>query len=211
MRTEIKTIIFLSIPIVFLGVYNLTHYKSKIRPEGNRGNYYIEIEKVSNITKQIMPIKEINYFETEKNINNWFMRTDNSKDIVIKRSPLNVTQGKYSMQVKWQKAEWVELILVHFPEEWQLFRSLTLDIFNANNGSEEFKIKIGDKFDASGFYSKANKYTFEKSLKPGLNRININIGDIKKQINISADRKVIHLFFFGKDKTFYIDNVKLEA
>jgi len=208
-----RSIILLILLMILLSIYNVRHFKNYVllSSQQNKKNINtIEFEYISNVINTIEPVKEINYFETDKDINNWFVRSDEKNGIGVKRSLENVSEGSSSMQIYWKTSEWAELVLVHFPEDWQNYKYFIFDIFNGNKESTNFEIKIGDRFDYASFYPKANKFVLKTALKPGWNNFKLKIADLKKKIDIAAERKVIHLRFFNKDKVFYLDNMRLE-
>lgn len=205
-----KINITLILLIFLLGIYLALSNNSDVVYPKQIEKLKIITENVDNRIIKALSKKEINFFETDKDINNWFVRCNKNNAIEVKRSSNYFSQGNYSMQVKWKAKEWGELVFVDFPEDWSNYKNFNLDIFNPNNEAIIFQIRIGDRFDASGFYDKSNKFITKDVLNPGWNTINLKISEIGKRINIISERKVIHLSFFTKDKTLYLDNMGLE-
>lgn len=180
----------------------------------DRRNYMIDIEKVNNYIVFIPEIAEINYFETDKDINNWFVFIDGRREKeqkILIRDKKNVSQGGYAGHLYLQDNRPIELVLVHFPENWSDFQYLLIDVNSARQGNEPLEIKIGDYFDAKRFYSESQKFKSSLILKRGLNTIKISINEIKNKIRIGSERKTLHLCFPNEHGiNLFLDNLRLE-
>lgn len=208
-----KSVFFLVILVFFFAIYFVIsncNYNNSVFTEKRENGKIIKVEKVNNSLSQIASFQIINNFETEKDTKNWFVRSDEKHGIVVTRSSQYVSEGKYSMEVKWGTDKWSELVFVHFPEEWEYYKNFGFDIYNSSNEELSFEFKVGDKFDSDGFYFKEKKFVVKSSLTPGLNKININVSEIAKKISIISEKKVIYLRFFKKNSLFYLDNMRLE-
>jgi hypothetical protein len=205
-----KSIIILLILIISLGLYIDLSGNNNVLPLKKSETYQVSVEKISSTSAKTPPVREINYFETDKDINNWLVRSDEWHGINIQQSLQNVSQGASSMQINWKTSKWGELVLMYFPEDWQKYKNFGFDIFNPDNQELSLELKIGDKFDTLSFYPKANKFIIKTTLKPGWNKFKLKMSDIKNKIDVAAERKVIHLRFFNKGKAFYLDNMRLE-
>jgi len=207
MRINLILIIF----VLLFGVYILIHQEGEPICSDNKVGLNISVEKIDNKIVEILPIREINFFETDKDISNWFIRGRNKDFIQLKRANMKVTEGNFSMEIRWNSTRWGELVLVHFPENWNSYRQLCLDVFNPNPGSLKFEINVGDKFDNSSFYPEKNRFVEIFTLEHGLNKLRIDIEEISDVIKITAPKKTIHLRFFDTNKIFFVDNMRLEA
>lgn len=203
--------IILIIPVLLFGGYILIHQEKGLFYPDVKEKFNISVERIDNKIREILPIREINFFETEKNITNWFVRGRNKDLIELKRSNINVTEESFSMEIRWNPTRWGELVLIHFPENWNLYRQLCLDVFNPSPVALNLEISVGDKFDNSGFYPGRKRFVELFTLERGLNKLRIGVKKISDVIDIAAPKKTIHLRFFDKDKTFYVDNMRLEA
>lgn len=213
-----KTNIFIIALIFILSFYLVMSFSTTTKfPETEtmgRGSYKINIEKVSNNITEIPKTAEINYFETDKDINNWFVFVNSDREKERKafvRSKKYISQGDYSAHLSLRENRSVELVLVHFPENWGDYRYLLIDITNSKENNEPIEIKIGDYFDAVRFYPESQKFHREFDLKSGLNNIKINIDEIKSKIKVNSERKTLHLCFPNEHGiNLFLDNLRLE-
>ena len=164
-------------------------------------------EYVDNCIKTYPSVVEINYFEEQNDIYNLFV---NSKKSKVQRSKECKTQGEYSAQVIFG-ADWEELVLFHFPEEWSKYKYLKLDIYSPKENPLHLQFRMGDLFDCHSWYPSRQKFKRELQLKQGWNNLSFSIEDIAKRIDINSSHKTIHLSFSSQPgETIYLDNVRLE-
>jgi hypothetical protein len=114
------------------------------------------------------------------------------------------------MEINLKSKKWSEIVLIHFPRNWQYYKSLVFDFYNPNAENIKFEIKIGDHFSMWGFFPKARKFVIGNTLKTGWNTICIDVNEIAEVINISSEKKIIHLRILSEDCRLYIDNMRIE-
>jgi hypothetical protein len=169
----------------------------------------LSVVEPGNITSKRESVREINYFETQKDVNNWFLRFIEHTVTTVKLSDTEVSQGKHSMKVDWNGSPHTELILVHFPQDWAGYRKFLFDIYNPGSEELTIELKIGAFFDGSGFYPHRKRYESRKQARPGWNYYDIPFEDIAGEIDITSQKKDIFLRTFGKNVVFYVDNMRI--
>ncbi len=214
-----KTVIALIIIILSLGIYmiltwgnNINHspYGAQVKQGKGTG---ILIEEVDNALLHIPDVREINYFETLKDIDNWVVRSDEKNGIEVSRSDRYVSQGNYSMEINWKTQGWGDLFLVYFPEDWKEYRKFSFDIFNPNKNAIDFVIDIENR---NEYFETMNKFSINTILKSGVNNFNLSIDAMKGKLNIDSEypegqrRKIIRFRFFTSNKKVYLDNMRIE-
>jgi hypothetical protein len=201
-------VIILSIPVFgFIIINRYLQAKNSVMLAETHGKYQIETVKISNIQQNLPKVREICYFETQKDVDNWF-----SDGVNVKLSMENVSQGKYSMEINWDKKHSYKLYYYHFPRDWQNYGSFMFDVYSSLKEASRLNMRFYDNFGIESYDhpEAAKSYRVQYELKPGWNTLNAKIGDLKEKINTASDRKLIHLYFSERDGTYYIDNMRLE-
>lgn len=171
-----------------------------------KANCQITTERVDNLLK-VSKVEEINYFETDKDIYNWYIRRG---QIRLELSDDFVSQGNFSMKITFLEKKPVEIALFYLPQAWKYYEFLEFDMNKPDDVTEECEILIGDYFDNSGWYDDLSKYRRKIQLKEGINKFSLPIKEIARKINLDSERKIIH-FLFNPQKGYkiYIDNLRL--
>ena len=163
-------------------------------------------EYVDNTVRTFPSTMQVNYFETQNDISSLFVLSGKSK---IRRSQEQKTQGEYSAEIIFGST-WEEIVLVYFPESWNKYRYLKLDIYNAQEKPMQLQFRMGDLFDSKAFYLNSQKFKKEMELKPGWNQLEFSVEEISRKIDINSSRKSIHLSFFPQaGEKVYMDNFRL--
>lgn len=171
-----------------------------------KGKADFQWEYVDSTVKISPLVLEVSYFERQEDIYNLFVSSKKSR---VQRSEEQRTQGRYSAEIVFGTT-WEEITLVHFPEGWSNYRYLKFDIYNPQDNLLDLQFRIGDYFDAGGFYLDSQKFKREMGLKKGWNRLEFSVEEISKKININSSRKTIHLSFFPQPgEKVYVDNLRL--
>jgi hypothetical protein len=155
------------------------------------------------------PVMEINYFENEKDVTNWLLRFSHDVRVKTSLSDKEASQGKCSMEVDWNSFGRLELVLYHFPQDWTGYTRFLFDVYNPSAQDLMIELKIGDFFNASGFYPHRKRFEFIRQALPGWNHYDIPFKQISDSININSERKAIFLRTSGKNAVFYVDNVRI--
>jgi hypothetical protein len=200
--------VFLFLVMIF-GLIIINRYlqaKKSIFSDKNKVEYHIETVRISNITRSFPKIKEICYFETLKDLDNWFY-----DGVDTELSTEHVSQGKHSLKVKWTKGHSYKLYYFHFPTDWQNYKAFIFDVFNSQNEPSSVNIAVYDNFDAGSFdRPKARSFLMRYELNPGWNTLKSEISVFDGEINTASEKKLIHLYFSRNTGIYYIDNMRLE-
>jgi hypothetical protein len=121
-------------------------------------------------------------------------------------SNLYSTEGKHSIKVIFHPAEYSSLDSFRLPRNWSYSTTFTIDIFNPQNETYWFTVRIDDHY-SQNYQTRFNQ---EYKLIPGKNRLVIEIKDIRKKINIKdVTYLVLFLSNLSQSATLYIDNLRL--
>jgi len=170
----------------------------------------VALERISTVSAFVPKVREINYFEAEKDVGNWFWRASGHRGIKLHWSDRGVTQGKHSMEVVWKARRWGEIISMYFPEDWSRYHAFAFDVVNPQDENILLELRIGDYFDSACFDPETSRFIRRVTLRPGLNRLRFNIREAAHAINIDSERKIVRLRFFATQAHFYVDNMRLE-
>ena len=171
-----------------------------------KGKVDLQCEYIDSNIRMLPPILEINYFEEQNDVYNLFVISKKSK---VQRTQNQRTQGKYSVEIVFGTT-WEEIALVYFPEQWNKYRYLKLDIYNPQDTFFHLQFRVGDYFDDEKFYLDSQRFKKEMELNKGWNKLEFNMSEIAKKIDINSPHKSIHLSFFRDPKgKVYIDNIRL--
>lgn len=170
----------------------------------------IAVADVDNAVRNLPPVTVLASFEKEKEVHNWIARYYRPGRVARSRTTEHATAGRYAMKVEWDVPRWGELVVLHFPEEWGQYRRFAVDIFNASPGPVRCEFRIGDYYDATNLHPETSRFVYYAVIAPGKNSVVIPIKAIASRIRIASPRKIVHLRFFGRNRVFYIDNMRLE-
>lgn len=203
---SLKLDILLMIFVLSFGYYLLfTRGRDNVHLD-TKENCQITTERVDSLWR-VSKVKEINYFESDKDIYNWYIR---SGQIRLQLSDDFASQGDFSMKITVLEKKPVEFALFYFPQAWKYYEFLEFDIDNSNDVTEECEILIGDYFDNSGWYNDLPKYRRKILLKEGTNKFSLSVEEIGREINLDSPRKTIHFLFNPqRSSSIYIDNLHL--
>lgn len=190
----------------FIIVERYLQATNSVRGMESQGKFNIETIKISNIPVPPPKVKEICYFETQKDVDNWV-----SDGAYTKLSLDHVSQGAHSMEIKWEKENSYRLFYFHFPEDWQNYDHFAFDVYNTLNEPSAVSIIVYDYFETGRFGSRlGHPFLMRYELKPGWNTLKTGIKDMQKKINAASGKKLIHLYFSDRGAVYYIDNMRLE-
>jgi hypothetical protein len=194
--------------ILVLGYFIVKrNYRTKeyLREPGGVEKYQIEAIKISNVQGTAPELKEICYFETQKDIDNW-----TSYDSTLKLSNRYVTQGRSSMEIISPAEDSIKLFYSHFPRDWQHYGKIVFDLYSNAQGTTKMQIRIDDNYDINEFHGPRDRAFFEqKAIRTGWNKIEVRIDDLRKRINVASERKIVRLYFDPHQGSYYIDNMKV--
>jgi hypothetical protein len=174
-----------------------------------REKIVVAVRSVSAVPVRIPAGREINYFETDKDFSNWIGRHGEFRGIVRQRSKKFVSQGRYSMEVYWRLKRWGEMVLLHFPQDWQYYQRFAFDVYNPGPEGFTLEVRVGDLFDSVDFNPDLSRFVAQRRIGHGFNRVSFRVRDIGAKIKIDAERKIIRLRILSSDKLFYLDNMRL--
>jgi len=129
------------------------------------------------------------------------------------RSEEHATSGKYSLRVSLPPGQYPGISFQEIPEDWSRHGSLKMDVYNPEEETFKFHIRIDDH--KSG-WEYADRFDIDLDLKQGINNILIPTDSIKTNIhsrplNLKKIRNMM-VFLPGspKPRHLYIDNIRLE-
>ena len=168
----------------------------------------IGVSEVSAVPHSLPAVLPLNTCETQKDLDNWIARHHARSRKT--RSQEYVTQGCSSMRVELSGRRWTELVLIFFPQEWEHYQWLALDIANPDDVVLSWEVRIGDYFDSANFHPETSAFARSGNLRRGLERVRFPMREIAQKIDISSRRKIIHFRVFAEHAVFFIDNARLE-
>jgi hypothetical protein len=122
------------------------------------------------------------------------------------RSNWYATEGKHSLKVIFHPAEYSSIDTFRLPRNWSYSTTFTLDIFNPQNDTYWFTVRIDDH-DSRNYQTRFNQ---EYKLIPGKNQLVIGIEEMRQKINIKdVTDMVLFLSNLSQPATLYIDNLRL--
>jgi len=149
----------------------------------------------------------LNDFEKTNDRTNMY---DQGGKYTLALSPDHVTHGRSSLLINKKSESNIELATVHFPRQWNSYKTLELDIFNDSDKPGTLWIRLGSQYDARKFYVKSQKFSRDFVLKPGENTIVIPIHDMAKPFGRLPKRKSLHFNFpAGDGGRYYLDYLRV--
>jgi hypothetical protein len=212
-----RTTIILFLLVIGLGAVILLRTSAPFRalPSGEKSKLEISLIEAGPAPANKEPVRELDYFENQKDISNWFFMFLENGLIKPGLSGKAVSQGKNSMRVEWTASGRSELVLVHFPQDWSGYTHLKFDIFNPDERAFDIKLKIGDFAEIADPHGGRKEYGALLRVLPGWNNYDVPSADIGAKINIGAVRKAIVLQALrgtGSSEprlVFNVDNMRL--
>lgn len=149
----------------------------------------------------------LNDFEKTNDLMNMY---DQGGKYSLLLSPELATHGTSSLQIDKVRKSNIELATVHFPKQWDGYKALEFDIYNASDENGTLWVRIGSQYDARRFYPKSQKYARSFVLSPGANTLSIPLRDIEAAFGSIPKRKSIHFNFpAGDGGRYYLDYLRL--
>ncbi|MBU4315659.1 MAG: hypothetical protein KKF30_00140 [Proteobacteria bacterium] len=151
----------------------------------------------------------INDFEADADLDRlvWKCRT------LYSLSTQYASNGKFCLKLDMYPTAYPGVTFKGYPEDWSRFDALAMNIFNPpeNKGDCRITLRIDDQEKTPPYQDRYNG-TF--LLKPGLNRINIPVGEIKTPRGRPLDLDRIQTFILftvepPEKKTLFLDHVRL--
>ena len=178
-----------------------------VAPHGAVAGAIRLVEQASNHTP---PVLILNDFETQEDINAWFVRGRETHRVRMELSGRHVTHGRHCLKIEWRARKWTELVSVHFPRRWQAYGRLCLDVYNPGPGALRMEFRIGDYFDSRNFHPVTSRFIATKTVGEGACRIVFKSDELKNKIAPGSPKKIIHLRIIDPGRIAYIDALRLE-
>ncbi len=149
----------------------------------------------------------LNDFERPNDLTNMYRQ---GGEFEKKLSEQYVSHGATSLRISGPAIENIELATVHFPKEWQAYKALEIDLYNASDTAASVWIRMGNRYDERRFYISSQKYAGDFLLRPGWNTVSIPLRDIEAAFGSIPDRKSLHFNLPpGGSGLFYMDYLRL--
>jgi len=179
-----------------------------IRTDNEESISYMIRELALNIKSMTNVLKPIIFsFEPDQSFG--WLPNEEKKGIRLKRSKHHVTHKSFSLQVYLPKIDYPGIYSSDFPKNWSNYSYLSADVFREE--TNDIPILLVVRIDDQSSRSYEDRYHWDMSLQPGINRVHIQIKTIQSSINIQQIRAVY--FFLQEPKkrtTLYFDNIRLE-
>lgn len=203
-----KRTIMLILAVLVFGGYLMKGHPHSVFPPKAAGP--IVVQTISNMPDHLPAVKEIDYFETFKDVRNWMGRHGERQGLYRRWSSRFASQGRYSMEVSWELQRWGELVLLDFPQDWRSYNIFAFDVFNPAREPFDLELRIGDQFTDLNFNPSLSRIIAKRTIRPGINRLYFDVTGINSRAKTAWGRKIIHLSTRAKRLLFYVDNMRLE-
>jgi hypothetical protein len=188
-------------------VHRHVRAKRSVCGSGNIGTFQIETIPVSSREDPLSKVKEICYFETQKDVDNWVC---DGASALLSRD--HVSQGKYSMELTWTADTSYRIFYYHFPKDWQNYDYFVFDVYNTITEPTAVTFEVYANFEEGSYGHPEGRFLKKRyDLIYGWNTIRT---DIRKQTHstpyAATGNKLIHMYFSDLNAVYYIDNMRLE-
>ncbi|OGS17835.1 MAG: hypothetical protein A2219_00055 [Elusimicrobia bacterium RIFOXYA2_FULL_50_26] len=207
------TIILFSFVVVFGGYLFVTRaiLWRNPAPLFNHDPARCTIRLVDATPRHIPPVLILNDFETQEDLNAWFVRGHETHRVAMELSARHVTHGRHCLKIEWRAQRWTELVSVHFPRRWQAYGRLCLDVYNPGPGALRMEFRIGDYFDTQNFHPVSSRFIATKTIGPGRFTVVFKSGELQNKIALESPKKIIHLRIIDPGRIAYVDALRLES
>jgi len=150
-------------------------------------------------------------FESSAELQRW----EHANVIRFETSTDHVSNGDYSLYVKFGLSQYPQISLLHFPSDWSGYDYLNLDIYNTQKIPTRIVLKVYDRLHRLRGSVLNDRYNQVFTLKPGWNKLQVSLQRIKnapatRLMNID-DIALVSLFIIEPEKSvsIYVDNLSL--
>jgi hypothetical protein len=131
----------------------------------------------------------------------WGISPERGFDISLSRK--HVTQGRYSLKVRYPKWDLPSINTKRLHGLWDEYEAVTFNVFNPHKETVDFKVRIDD--------SGARRIVVSRTLRPGANLIRITRAELAAKIDPGQIGFVVLYIQEPKKRyTLYFDNLRLE-